>query len=74
MDIDPFIHAIQNTKEECKGSHDGRHRPSEKMGSITGYVCKCCSKEVERSCQKCNKIQSECIDWNDYYLCCEECL
>jgi hypothetical protein len=34
-------------KTECKGSHDGKHRPTPRMGSRTGYICKCCSKEIE---------------------------
>lgn len=72
--IDSLIHALKNTKEECKSSHNGKHRPIEKIGSITGYICKCCSKEIERTCETCNTAKSECIDWNDYYGSCEECL
>ena len=71
---DPLDHAIHNTREECKGSHNGIHRPVEKLGSITGYICSCCSKEIEKSCQICNKPKSKCIDWNDYYGSCEGCL
>ena len=36
------------TKTKCKGSHDGKHRLIRKLGSITGYVCKCCCKEIEK--------------------------
>lgn len=33
--------------DPCEGSHDGKHRPIRKMGSSTGYICKCCRKEIE---------------------------
>lgn len=72
--IDPLTHAIENTKEECKGSHNGRHVLIEKMDSITGYICSCCRKEVDKICQIYNKPKSECTDFNEYYNSCEECM
>lgn len=63
----------QNTKEKCKASHDGLHRQIEQMGSVTGYICKCCNKEIYELCQVCNKSKKEGI-WNSYYHTHEECL
>lgn len=37
-------------KNRCRGSrgsHNGEHRPIQKMGSKTGYICKCCNKEIK---------------------------
>lgn len=67
-------HALNNTREECKASHDGRHRTVPKLGSCTGYLCKCCNKEIDLICQVCSKPKIECKSWNPYYLSCEECL
>jgi len=69
-----LVHAIKNTKQKCTGSHNGIHRPIQKMGSITGYICRSCNKEIENLCQVCRKPKSECKDFNDYYIACEECL
>lgn len=30
----------------CRGTHDGKHRLIQKVGSKTGYICSCCNKEV----------------------------
>jgi len=31
----------------CKGTRDGKHMLIQKIGSKTGYICKCCNKEIE---------------------------
>jgi len=33
--------------KECKSSHDGKHKPIQKLGSKTGYICSCCREEIE---------------------------
>lgn len=71
---DEVKYAINNTKEKCKASHDNRHRPVQKLGSCTGYICKSCNKEIDRVCQVCSKLRTECKVWNAYYGSCEECL
>jgi len=31
-------------------------------------------KKTLEKCQMCGTPKIECIDWNDYYHCCERCL